>query len=290
MVKDQQYIKLSYKNGTSINIDVPIDYYKKKYPKKSRQSLDKIFMKDYTAFVKALNNHSTIALQVGKYFKFSKATIFSRDLLSVDIKKYTFEDTQLQQQPQLIKDDISKVEDIKKETTETTPSQTIVEKEETTTIKPFFEDIKIDTIIENDDAGDVKMAHSCNCTCCSSDKVEKVYLDLEGTRLDTLLSKLEDLKAIENIDKLVQKITTFLNKSDIEFTIKVGKKKSNSPSTTVKKKVVSTTAPTSSTTIVTPLTTTPDVEYAEKVEELHKIKNDVAKEVTSTTVLGEDKG
>ena len=191
----------------------------------------------------------------------------------------------------MVKDDISKVEDIKKETTETTSSQTIIEKEETTTIiKPSVEDIKIDTIIEDDDTGDVKMAHSCNCTCCNSDKVEKVYLDLEGTKLDTLLSKLEDLKAIENIDKLIQKITTFLNKSDIEFTIKVGKKKSNSPSTTVKKKVVSTTTPPPSPTAnVTPLATPPSVEYVEKVEELHEVKNDVIKEVISTVMVGEDK-
>ena len=53
---------------------------------------------------------------------------------------------------------------------------------------------------------------------------DKVYLDITDTRLDTLLTKLENLKILENTDKILQKFVAYLNKSNLEFTIKTVKK------------------------------------------------------------------
>ena len=153
----KQCVVIMYKNGTSVNIDVPTEYYKNKYSKNSEKKLHSIFMKEYKSFVKALNKEPSV-LSVGKYLKFSSATISGKDVLSVDIKDFDME------------------------------------------AKPLDNTVFIPGVHD------------------------KVYLDLTDTRLDALLDKLEELQVIENLDKLVQKLVGFLNKSNVEFTIKAGKK------------------------------------------------------------------
>ena len=157
-----QLIAITYKNGTFINLEVSLDYYKNKYKKKSEKKLHSIFMKEYKAFVKALNKEPNI-INVGKFLGFSNATISGKDVLSVDIK------------------DVG------------------------VNAKPLEDTMFIPGIHD------------------------KVYLDLTDTRLDGFLDKLEDLQLIENFDKLVQKLVGFLNKSNVEFTIKAGKKPTPQP-------------------------------------------------------------
>lgn len=161
----KQCIVVTYKNGSSINLDVPELYYRETYKSKPDKKLHKIFLKEYSAFVKALNKEPSV-VAVGKYLKFSNATISGKDVLSVDLKNL---------------------------------------EEET---KPLDNTIFVPGVHD------------------------KVYLDLTDTRLDALLDKLEELQVIENMDKLVQKLVSYLNKSNVEFTVKAGKK----PATTTRKK------------------------------------------------------
>lgn len=158
----KQCIVITYKNGTSINLDVPSEYYKKKYSKSPEKKLHSIFMKEYNSFVKALNKEPSV-VAVGKYLSFSNATISGKDVLSVDVKDFDIE------------------------------------------AKPLDNTVFIPGVHD------------------------KVYLDLTDTRLDALLDKLESLEVVENLDKLVQKVVGFLNKSNVEFTVKAGKKPASTP-------------------------------------------------------------
>lgn len=158
----KQCIVVTYKNGTSINIDVPSDYYKNKYSKKSDKKLHDIFIKEYCAFNKALNKEDGV-VEVGKYLKFSHATISAKDVLSVDIKDFDSE------------------------------------------AKPLDNTVFIPGVHD------------------------KVYLDLTDTRLDNLLNKMEEMEILDNTNKLLQKLVSFFNKSDVEFNIKAGKKPAPTP-------------------------------------------------------------
>lgn len=151
-------IVVTYRNGSSINLDVPELYYKEKYSKKTEKKLHQIFMKEYAKFVNALNSSENV-VQVGKYLKFSNATVSSKDVLSVDIKDLE------------------------------SPEEKLLDN---TIFIPGVHD--------------------------------KVYLDLTDTRLDNLLTKLEDLSIVENTNKLLQKLVSFFNTSNVEFNIKAGKK------------------------------------------------------------------
>ena len=164
----KRVIVITYRNGSSINLDIPEMYYREKYSKKSDKKLHRIFMKEYSKFVKVLNDSDEV-IQVGKYLKFSNATVSGKDVLSVDIKDLETE------------------------------------------VKPLDNTIFIPGVHD------------------------KVYLDLTDTRLDALLDKMESLELIENLDKLIQKLVGFFNKSNVEFNIKAGKKTS-APTTTRKKK------------------------------------------------------
>lgn len=161
----KQCIVVTYKNGSSINIDVPDLYYSEKYKKKSSKKQHSIFLKEYRNFVKALNRDTNTVVSVGKYLQFSNATVSGKDVLCVDIKNLE---------------------------EETKP-------QDNTVFIPGVHD--------------------------------KVYLDLTDTRLDALLDKMEKLNIIDNTDKLLQKLVAYFNKSNVEFTIKAGKK-----TTTTRKK------------------------------------------------------
>ena len=150
-------IVITYRNGSSVNLDVPEMYYKEKYFKKSDKKLHQIFMKEYSNFVKALNSSDNI-IRVGKYLKFSNATVSGKDILSIDIK------------------------DLAAET------------------KPLDNTIFIPGVHD------------------------KVYLDLSDTTLDNFLNKMEELEFLENLDQLTKKLASYFNKSNLEFTIKAGKK------------------------------------------------------------------
>lgn len=153
---------IMYKNGTSINIDIPSEYYRNKYSKKPEKKLHSIFIKEYNSFVKALNKEPSV-ITVGKYLGFSNATISGKDVLSIDIKDFDTE------------------------------------------AKPLDNTVFIPGVHD------------------------KVYLDLTDTRLDNFLNRLEELQVVENMDKLVQKLVSFFNKSNVEFTVKAGKKPAATP-------------------------------------------------------------
>ena len=153
---------IMYKNGTSINIDIPSEYYRNKYSKKSEKKLHSIFIKEYNSFVKALNKEPSV-VTVGKYLGFSNSTISGKDVLSIDIKDFDTE------------------------------------------AKPLDSTVFIPGVHD------------------------KVYLDLTDTRLDSFLNRLEELQVVENMDKLVQKLVSFFNKSNVEFTVKAGKKPTATP-------------------------------------------------------------
>lgn len=156
MVK--QSILIIYKNGSSINLDVPENYYQNKYSKKSSIKLHKIFMKQYKKFVRALNKGLDI-VDVNKYLPFSNASISGKDVISVDIK--------INEQNDQSKDPVN-------------------------TFIPGLHD--------------------------------QVYLNLDGTQLENLLNKLAETNLVENLDKLIDKMISYFNKSNVEFTIKAGKK------------------------------------------------------------------
>lgn len=162
----KQCIVVTYKNGSSINLDVPELYYQEKYAKKPAKKCHAIFLKEYNKFVNALNKTDGI-LQVGKYLKFSNATVSGKDVLSIDIKELAEE------------------------------------------VKPVDNTIFVPGVHD------------------------KVYLDFTDTKLEALLTKLEDLSLLENLDKLVQKLVSYFNKANVEFSIKAGKK---APATPRKKK------------------------------------------------------
>lgn len=168
----KQCIVVTYKNGSSINLDVPELYYQEKYAKKPAKKCHAIFLKEYNKFVDALNKTDGI-VQVGKYLKFSNATVSGKDVLSVDIKELAEE------------------------------------------VKPVDNTIFVPGVHD------------------------RVYLDFTDTRLEALLTKLEDLSLLENLDKLVQKLVSYFNKANVEFSIKAGKK---APATPRKKKATSTPA------------------------------------------------
>lgn len=168
----KQCIVVTYKNGSSINLDVPELYYQEKYAKKPAKKCHAIFLKEYNKFVNALNKTDGI-VQVGKYLKFSNATVSGKDVLSVDIKELAEE------------------------------------------VKPVDNTIFVPGVHD------------------------RVYLDFTDTKLEALLTKLEDLSLLENLDKLAQKLVSYFNKANVEFSIKAGKK---APATPRKKKVTPTPA------------------------------------------------
>ena len=165
----KQCIVVTYKNGSSINLDVPELYYQEKYAKKPAKKCHAIFLKEYNKFVNALNKTDGI-VQVGKYLKFSNATVSGKDVLSVDIKELA------------------------------------------EGVKPVDNTIFVPGVHD------------------------RVYLDFTDTKLEALLTKLEDLSLLENLDKLVQKLVSYFNKANVEFSIKAGKK---APATPRKKKATS---------------------------------------------------
>lgn len=154
-------IVITYKNGTSISLDVPDSYYENKYPTKTKEKLEQIFQKHYGKFVKALNKYEGV-LKVKKYLSFSDATVSCDDVLSTDIKT------------------------------------------------------------RNGQIPDLPMSGS------NAVKVpgvyDKVYLDITDTRLNDFINKLLDLRVLENTDKLLQKINSYLAKTDLEFSMKASKK------------------------------------------------------------------
>ena len=154
-------IVITYKNGASINLDVPDLYYENKYPTKTKEKLEQILQKHYSKFVKAINKYEGI-LKVKKYLPFSDATLSCDDVLSTDI--------------------INRNEQI------ANPS------------------------IGGSNAVKVPGVY------------DKVYLDITDTRLNDFLNKLLDLRILENTDKLLQKINSYLAKTDLEFSMKASKK------------------------------------------------------------------
>lgn len=84
-------IVVTYKNGSTVHIDVPEFYYNEKYRCKSDKWADYIFKKEYSRFIKAMNMYGGV-VRVGKYLKFSDATVTSKDVLSIDIKEFASED------------------------------------------------------------------------------------------------------------------------------------------------------------------------------------------------------
>ena len=166
----KQCIVITYKNGSSVNIDVPELYYQEKYLKKPSKKIHKIFIKEYNSFVKAMNKASEI-VSVGAHLKFSNATVSGKDVLSIDIK------------------------DLEEE------------------VKPQDNTVYIPGVHD------------------------QVYLNINDTKLEKLLIKLEEANLIENMSKLIDKLYSYFNKSNVEFTIKTGKK----PTTSRKKKTTETT-------------------------------------------------
>ena len=154
----KQYLLIVYKNGSSISLDVPENYYQDKYKNKPEKKLHKIFMREYNSFVKALNKGNAVIL-VGKYLSFSQASISGKDVLSVDLKS---------------------IEEME------------VQKESVTTFVPGVHD--------------------------------QVYLNIKDTDLEKLLAKLKETNFVENISKLADKLYSYFNKSNLEFTIKSSKK------------------------------------------------------------------
>ena len=154
-------IVITYKNGTSINLDVPDLYYENKYPTKTKKRLEQIFQKHYSKFVKAVNKHEGI-LKVKKYLPFSDTTLSCDDVLSTDIKN---RDEQIPNPP-----------------------------------------------MSGSNAVKVPGVY------------DKVYLDITDTRLNDFLNKLLDLRILENTDRLLQKINSYLAKTDLEFSMKASKK------------------------------------------------------------------
>ena len=166
-----QQILITYRNGTSINIDVPNNYYKNKYPKKSEVKINKIFTKEYRKFVTAINSSiENSMLYVNKYLAFSNANISCKDVLSVDLKV-----------------------------------------------------INEDDIVES---SDIQVSGTPNQVC----------LSLNGTSIDELVTKVNNLALIENVDKLIQKFLAYFNKSNVEFTIKTAAKKKATTNITASKK------------------------------------------------------
>lgn len=78
-------IIITYKNGSSINIDVPETFYTLKYKNKPEAKIHKIFIKQYNNFVSALNKSEGV-VRVSKYLPFSNATISAENVLGIDIK------------------------------------------------------------------------------------------------------------------------------------------------------------------------------------------------------------
>ena len=154
-------IVVIYKNGTSINLDVPDLYYENRYPTKTKERLEQIMQKHYNKFVKAINKHEGI-LKVKKYLPFSDATLSCDGILSTDIR--------------------NKNEQIPNPLT------------------------------------------GGNNTVKVPGVYDKVYLDITDTRLNDFLNKLLDLRILENTDKLLQKINSYLAKTDLEFSMKASKK------------------------------------------------------------------
>lgn len=79
-------IVITYKNGSSINIDVPDLYYQNKYSKKSNKRLHSIFLKEYNKFVNAMNRGKDV-VYVGKYLKFANTSVCGKDVLGIDVKE-----------------------------------------------------------------------------------------------------------------------------------------------------------------------------------------------------------
>lgn len=165
-------IVVTYKNGSSINIDVPELYYQEKYKNKVEDRLHKIFLKEYQKFVTAMNKGTDVVL-VGKYLKFSNTSVCGKDVLGIDIK------------------------DLEEE----------VKPQDNTVYVPGVND--------------------------------RVFLDISKTQLEDLIQKLNNTDLIDNLDKLVQKMVSYFNKANVEFTIKAGKKTSASSTTGRKKKAAS---------------------------------------------------
>ena len=78
-------IVITYKNGSTINIDVPETFYTLKYRNKPEAKIHKIFMKQYNKFVSASNKGEGV-IRVSKYLPFSNATISAESVLGIDIK------------------------------------------------------------------------------------------------------------------------------------------------------------------------------------------------------------
>ena len=162
-------IVVTYKSGSSINIDVPELYYQGKYKNKSEERLHKIFLKEYQKFVAAMNKGNEV-VAVGKYLKFSNTSVCGKDVLGIDIKELEEE------------------------------------------IKPQDNTVYVPGIHD------------------------RVFLDVSDTPLYEFVQKLNDIELIDNLDKLVQKLLSYFNKANVEFTIKAGKKSTTGSTGTRRKK------------------------------------------------------
>lgn len=67
---------------------------------------------------------------------------------------------------------------------------------------------------------------------------DQIFLNLSDTNLERVLKQVEELNLIENFAKLIQKINSYFSKSNVEFTIKAGKKPTTSGTTRSRKKKV----------------------------------------------------
>lgn len=163
----KRIILITYRNGSTVSINVPENYYSDKYSKKPEAKLHKIFKAEYDKFVTALNKTEGV-IQARKYLTFSDATVSGKDVLSVDIKE-----------------------------------------------------VEEDKIVSMDDQVFVPGVR------------DTAYLNLDGSSLDELIKKLNENNTVELFSKLCEKLYSYFNKSNVEFSIKSAPKK---PSSTPAKK------------------------------------------------------
>ena len=144
MVKSKRNIVITYKDGTTINIDVPELYYVNKHKKYNDKRLHKVFMKEYDAFINAMSKQRGM-ISVGKYLKFSNASVNSCNVLGIDLKE-----------------------------------------------------VDIDV-----DSSTIKVPGTH----------DQVYLNIDGTKVETLINKIVDSDIIDNADNLFKKLSSFINKN-----------------------------------------------------------------------------
>lgn len=71
---------------------------------------------------------------------------------------------------------------------------------------------------------------------------DQTFLKIEGTSLEKVFKQIEDENLIENLSKFITKVNSYFSKSNVEFTIKAGKKPATTSTSRKKKKVDEVTA------------------------------------------------